>query len=106
MNFRILLAGALAVGLAAPAIAQNDSDTQPVNDSNNADTQPVNDSNNVPVYRVNVTEHTIQAIDYRHKGGKNHIEFAGTSLMPKATGNAEVDSKKTPLQIKAHFEDM
>ena len=95
MNFRILLAGALAVGMAAPAIAQNDSDVQ-----------PVNDSSNIPVYRVNVTEHTIQAIDYRHKGGTIKIEFAGTSLMPRANGNAEVKSHNGPLQIQAHFENM
>jgi outer membrane protein OmpA-like peptidoglycan-associated protein len=95
MNFRFLLTGALALAVAVPVIAQDDSYAQ-----------PVNDSGNVPVYRVNVTEHTIQAIDYRKKSGTNHIEFAGTSLMPQAMGTAEVVSKKGPMQIKAHFENM
>ncbi|HUN89056.1 MAG TPA: hypothetical protein VMU28_09715 [Terriglobales bacterium] len=95
MNFRILLAGALALGLAAPAIAQD-----------NSDLQPANDSSNVPVYRVNVTEHTIQAINYRHKGGTTDITFAGTSLMPEATGTAAVTSKKGPLQIQAPFREL
>jgi len=95
MNTKVLFSCALALGLALPAVAQNDSDAKPVN----------NDSN-MPVYRVNVTERTAKAVDYRHKGGSTKLDFAGTSLMPQGSGRAEVKSHTGRLEIEAHFNNM
>jgi len=92
MKTRFLLAGALAMALAAPAMAQEGSDVQ-----------PVNDNNHVPVYRVNVTERTTKAVDYRHKGGTTKLDFVGTPLMPEGDGHAEVKSHTGRIEIEAHF---
>lgn len=95
MKTKLLAAGALAIALAMPVFAQDDSDLK-----------PVNDNNNVPVYRVNVTERTAKAIDYRHKGGSTKLDLVGTSLEPKAHGDAEVKSHTGSLQVKANFHDL
>lgn len=91
----MLAAGALAFALAVPMFAQEGSDLT-----------PANGNGNIPVYRVNVTERTAKAIDYRHKGGTTKLEFTGTPLEPKANGNAEVKSETGRLQIKAKFDDL
>jgi outer membrane protein OmpA-like peptidoglycan-associated protein len=95
MKTTLLAVGALAFALAIPAVAQNDSELT-----------PTNENGTIPVYRVNVTERTAKAIDYRHKGGTTKLEFTGTSLMPKANGDAEVKSHPGRLDINAHFHDL
>ena len=89
---RLLLAAMLTFALGTPVFAQTDSDLT-----------PVNGNENIPVYRVNVTERTTQAIDYRHKGGTTKLDFVGTSLMPQADGNADVKSHTGRIEIEAHF---
>jgi len=95
MKKKLLVSGALALALAIPAVAQSDSDLT-----------PANKNGNIPVYRVNVTERTAKAIDYRHKGGTTKLDFIGTSLMPKANGDADVKSHTGRLDINAHFHDL
>ena len=52
-----------------------------------------------PIYRVTVTERTAKAISYQHRSGATKIDFSGTSLMPKAHGEAKVESKKGYIEI-------
>jgi outer membrane protein OmpA-like peptidoglycan-associated protein len=97
MNSKFLISSALALALAAPAFAQyNTPDTSD-------DVQPVNDSAHIPVYRVNVTERTTKAVDYRHKGGTTKLDFMGTTLMPEGGGDADVKSHTGRIEIEAHF---
>jgi outer membrane protein OmpA-like peptidoglycan-associated protein len=63
-------------------------------------------SGQVPIYRVTVTERTAKAISYQHRSGATKIDFGGTALMPKAHGEAKVESKKGYIEIEVEFRDM
>jgi len=95
MKTRLLLTAALAFAIGMPVFAQTDSDLT-----------PVNDSSNIPIYRVNVTERSTQAVDYRHKGGTTKLGFMGTTLEPRADGDAEVKSHTGRIEIEAHFKNL
>jgi outer membrane protein OmpA-like peptidoglycan-associated protein len=59
-----------------------------------------------PVFRVSVTSRNVQAINYKHRGGATKLDFAGTDLMPAATGRAKVESKKGYIEIEVEFGDL
>ena len=59
-----------------------------------------------PIYRVSVTERTAKAISYQHRSGATKIDFAGTSLMPNAHGQAKVESKQGYIEIEVEFRNM
>ncbi|HYW48293.1 MAG TPA: OmpA family protein [Bryobacteraceae bacterium] len=65
--------------------------------------QPVNEQN-VPIYRVTVIERTVKAVDYQYRNGPTSLDFRGTVLLPKAKGNATVESKAGRIEIDAHFD--
>src|SRR5262245_32949437 len=60
------------------------------------------------IYRitVNVVERATSAVNYEHRGGSTRLDFRGTSMLPKAHGEAEVTGRKGYLQIKTEFKDM
>jgi outer membrane protein OmpA-like peptidoglycan-associated protein len=49
---------------------------------------------------------TIKAMHYRLQGGSTRIDFHGTDLMQRASGEAKVEGKKTNFQIEAKFEGL
>jgi outer membrane protein OmpA-like peptidoglycan-associated protein len=53
----------------------------------------------MPVFRVNVSERSARAVNYRHRGGSTTVDFKGTSLMPAIAGKAKVDGKQGRLAI-------
>lgn len=55
---------------------------------------------------VNVVERTTKAINYRHRGGSTTIDFKGTQLMPKASGEAKVESKQGYIEIEVEFDEL
>jgi outer membrane protein OmpA-like peptidoglycan-associated protein len=59
-----------------------------------------------PIYRVNVVSRTAKAVNYRHRSGSTKVDFQGTALMPRANGEAKVESKQGYLEIDAKFKDM
>jgi outer membrane protein OmpA-like peptidoglycan-associated protein len=59
-----------------------------------------------PIYRVTVTERTAKAINYQHRSGATKIDFRGTELLPKARGEAKVESKKGYIEIEVEFDDL
>src|ERR1700675_233788 len=77
----------------APALAQN---------QNNR----VERMDKMPIYRVNVVARTTKAINYRHRSGSTKVDFQGTALMPRAKGDAKVDSKQGYLSVDAHFKNI
>src|ERR1700676_4561415 len=77
----------------APAMAQN---------QNNR----VESMDKMPIYRVNVVARTTKAINYRHRSGSTKVDFQGTALMPRARGDAKVDSKQGYLSVDAHFKNI
>jgi outer membrane protein OmpA-like peptidoglycan-associated protein len=56
-----------------------------------------------PTFRVVVTTRTTPAVNYRHHSGATKVNFAGTNLMPTANGEAEVNSKRGTIEVKAEF---
>ena len=56
-----------------------------------------------PTYRVTVVSRSVQAVNYKHRGGATKVDFAGTDLMPQANGQAKVESKKGYIEIEVEF---
>ncbi len=89
MNTKLLLAAAVVLSL--PAIAQTNSQTA------------VEPMATMPTFRVIVVSRTVQAVNYQYRNGSSKVDFAGTTLMPSANGEAKVDSKKGSFEITAEF---
>jgi len=59
---------------------------------------PADSGNPTPTYRINVVSRTTpRRFSYRHRSGATKINFQGTDLMPGATGEAKVESKRGAL---------
>jgi outer membrane protein OmpA-like peptidoglycan-associated protein len=85
----------LAVGitLSLSAFAQTNSQSSMV----------VEPMEHTPTFRVTVVSRSVQAINYKHRGGAAKVDFAGTDLMPQANGQAKVESKKGYIEIEVEF---
>jgi outer membrane protein OmpA-like peptidoglycan-associated protein len=60
----------------------------------------------MPIYRVTVVERTTKAVNYNHRGGATKIDFRGTPLLPRAHGEAKVESKQGYIQIEVEFREL
>jgi len=60
----------------------------------------------VPIYRITVVGRTTTAINYRHRSGSTTINFNGTELLPRARGEAKVESKQGYIEIEVEFDDL
>ncbi|MFY9683406.1 MAG: OmpA family protein [Candidatus Sulfotelmatobacter sp.] len=87
---------AAAIALSLPAAAQTNS--QP--------TGEVEHLSPTPTFRVTVISRSVQAINYEHRSGSSKLDFAGTSLMPSANGEAKVNSKRGSISIDTEFGDL
>jgi outer membrane protein OmpA-like peptidoglycan-associated protein len=87
---KFLLAAGIVLGLSA--FAQTNSPTMKV--------EPLSPT---PVFRITVTSRSVDAINYKHRGGATKVDFAGTDLMPLANGQAKVESKKGYIEIEVEF---
>src|SRR6202451_4579728 len=59
-----------------------------------------------PIFRIEVIEHTIQAVNYLHRGGSTRIDFNGTPIMAVGKGAAKVESERGVIKIGAEFKNM
>jgi outer membrane protein OmpA-like peptidoglycan-associated protein len=91
MNTKLLLAAGLTLSLSA--FAQSNS-------------QVVEPMEHTPTFRVTVVSRSIQAVNYKHRGGATKMDFAGTDLMPQARGEAKVESKKGYIEIEVEFANL
>ena len=91
MNTKLLLAAGLTLSLSA--FAQSNS-------------QAVEPMEHTPTFRVTVVSRSIQAVNYKHRGGATKMDFAGTDLMPQASGEAKVESKKGYIEIEVEFANL
>ena len=60
----------------------------------------------ITTFHVTVVSRTVQAVNYHHRGGATKLDFAGTDLMPAATGEAKVESKKGYIEIEVEFANL
>lgn len=58
-----------------------------------------------PSYRTTLTERTVKAINYRHRGS-TRIDFRGTEILPGARGEAKVEGKRGYMEIDAEFDGL
>ncbi len=91
MKTKLLFAAAVALSL--PAIAQ----------TNSQSSMEVEHMSATPTFRVTVISRSVQAVNYEHRSGSSKLDFAGTSLMPSASGEAHVNSKRGSISIDAYF---
>jgi outer membrane protein OmpA-like peptidoglycan-associated protein len=54
-------------------------------------------------YRVIVINRSVEAVNYQHRSGATSVDFAGTTLLPSANGNAKVRSKRGTMEVEAEF---
>ncbi|MEO6120469.1 MAG: OmpA family protein [Terriglobales bacterium] len=59
-----------------------------------------------PTFRVNVVSRNVQAVNYKHRGGATKVDFKGTDLMSKASGEAKVESKQGYIEIEVEFDEL
>ena len=59
-----------------------------------------------PIYRVTVVERTVKAVNYQYRSDPTLIDFRGTVLLPKAKGEAIVQSKQGRTEIEAKFDSL
>lgn len=71
------------------------------NQDQNQGQQTVEPMERTPVFRANVVSRSTKAVDYRHRGGSTKVDLRGTELMPRASGDARVESKTGRLEINA-----
>lgn len=91
MKTRLLFAAAIALSL--PAAAQ----------TNPQPTVEVDHMSSTPTFRITVISRSVEAINYEHRSGSSKLDFAGTTLMPLANGEAKVNSKRGAIEIEAEF---
>jgi len=59
-----------------------------------------------PIFRITVVGRTTSAVNYRPRSGSTKIDFTGTTLMPRATGEAKISGEKGNIRIDAKFGHM
>jgi outer membrane protein OmpA-like peptidoglycan-associated protein len=91
LKIKLLLT--LTIVLSLAALAQTNSQT----------TMTVEPLAPTPTFRVTVVSRSVQAVNYKHRGGATKLDFAGTDLMPSANGQAKVESKKGYIEIEVEF---
>src|ERR1039457_5817874 len=69
-------------------------------------TQVVTTTTRTTTFHVTVVSRTVLAVNYRHRGGATKMVFSGTALMPAATGEAKIESKKGYIEIEVEFARM
>jgi len=82
--------------------------TQPPNSDQNAPAEKNQNTgqNDMPVFRVDVTERTTKAVNYRHRGGSTTVDFRGTDLIPDVDGHAKVDSKNGRMTVNLELKHL
>ncbi len=94
MNNKLLLAVGLTLSLSA------------FGQTNSQSSMELEPMAHTPTFRVTVVSRSVQAVNYRHRSGASKLDFAGTDLMPRASGQAKVESKKGYIEIEVEFANL
>jgi outer membrane protein OmpA-like peptidoglycan-associated protein len=70
-----------------------------------AETQAANggQAGQAPAFQADVVSRNVKAINYQGQQGSTRIDFAGTTAMPRAGGQAKVEGRRGYYQITAEF---
>jgi len=104
------LAGAAALGaacliLSPAAILAQESASSMDSTSTTSSQQPV-DQNGIYIFRVKVVQRNLDCVNYLHRSGSTTIGFEGTPMLPKAHGEAKVQSERGRITIDARFDGL
>ena len=94
------------MGLGMSALAMPPPQQTQTPDPGTQQTTRVVETTTITTFRVNVVSRSVQAVNYQHRSGATKVNFAGTSLMPAATGEAKVESKKGYIEIEVEFANL
>jgi outer membrane protein OmpA-like peptidoglycan-associated protein len=92
---------AISVGLLSAQVTPNPTQSQVGGSTNQVVTL-----DRQPIYRITVVSRTAKAINYRHRSGATKINFQGTALLPRARGEAKVESKQGYIEIEVEFDNL
>jgi outer membrane protein OmpA-like peptidoglycan-associated protein len=67
---------------------------------------PSDEHNQTSTYSVTVVSRTTRAVKYEHRSGSTKIDFRGTDLMPDASGEAKVASRRGAMEIEVEFKGL
>src|ERR1700676_4183232 len=68
-----------------------------------AQTQSPVSATTAPAASSSTVSRTTKAVHYRLQGGTTKVDFQGTDLLQRASGEAKVEGKKTNFEIDAKF---
>src|ERR1700719_2100027 len=71
-----------------------------------AQTQTTASANAAGSANASTVSRTTKAVHYRLQGGTTKVDFQGTDLLQRATGEAKVEGKKTNFQIEVRFQGL
>jgi len=100
-----LILAALAFGGILSAQIANPTQKAPQEENSQEQSEAPSRQKN-PIFHVQVISRTIQAVSYRNRSGWTKVNFQGTALAPKANGQAEVNSRKGYIQVKAEVKKL
>ncbi|MEO6910656.1 MAG: OmpA family protein [Edaphobacter sp.] len=102
----LLFAGA-ALSVTTLALAQTTTTTTTTQQvSPTQDSTTITKQNGVYFYKVKVVHRDLDAVNYLHRSASTKIGFRGTSLLPKAKGEAKVQSERGRITIDARFKGL
>jgi outer membrane protein OmpA-like peptidoglycan-associated protein len=70
------------------------------------DSTTITKQDGVYFYKVTVVHRDLDAVNYLHRSDSTKIGFRGTSLLPKAKGEAKVQSERGRITIDANFKGL
>lgn len=100
----IVLLFSVAAFLQTTAWAQEPNPTSNGGEPRSAEQQPSKQENGIYLYRVQVVQRDLDAVNYLHRSGSTRIAFRGTTLLPEAKGEAKVTSERGGITIEARFQ--
>ena len=71
-----------------------------------ANKSEITQKDGIYLYRVNVVQRDLDAVNYLHRSGATKIGFVGTPLLPLAKGEAKVASERGGITIDAKFQGL
>ena len=66
----------------------------------------ISQNGDVFFYKIQVVSREIDAVNYLHRSGSTRIDFEGTSLLPNASGKADVKSERGKITVDANFKGL
>ena len=101
----LALSGLFALCTSAALFAQEPNPTANITPGQEQ-RQEAHQQDGIYLYRVQVVQRDLDAVNYLHRSGSTRIGFKGTTLLPAASGEAKVTSERGGITIDARFKGL